>query len=178
VGSYSTPERAFGVAVDGSYAYVAAFAAGLRVVDVSNPIAPFEVGSFDLPGEAESVAVVGRYAFVTIRNDGPDLWVIDVSDPTAPFRVGSYGVPGVANDVEAAGKHVYVATSDGLWVLDVSNPEAPASVGGRQTQGRNAVGIAVDGEHVYIADLDTGLHVFSACGPFPRHDTEIPSWSQ
>jgi hypothetical protein len=36
----------------------------LRVVDVSDPTAPVEVGSYNTPGEARGVAVVGQYAYV------------------------------------------------------------------------------------------------------------------
>ncbi len=48
----------------GTYAYVADDTAGLRVVDVSNPAAPFEVGFYDTPGSAQGVAVAGAYAYV------------------------------------------------------------------------------------------------------------------
>jgi hypothetical protein len=64
VGSYNTPGDAYGVAVAGLYAYVADYDAGLRVVNVSNPAAPFEVGSYDSLGNAIGVAVAGSYAYV------------------------------------------------------------------------------------------------------------------
>jgi hypothetical protein len=47
------------VAVSGSYAYVADGDAGLRVIDVSNPSSPREVGAYDTPGDAWGVAVSG-----------------------------------------------------------------------------------------------------------------------
>jgi hypothetical protein len=41
------------VYVSGNYAYVADGYAGLRVIDVSNPSNPREVGYFDTPGYAD-----------------------------------------------------------------------------------------------------------------------------
>jgi hypothetical protein len=38
--------------------------AGLRVIDVSNPSSPREVGFYDTPGWASGVAVSGTYAYV------------------------------------------------------------------------------------------------------------------
>ena len=64
-----------GVAVAGSYAYVADRDAGLRVVDVSNPAAPFEVGSYDTPGYAYGVAVAGAYAYVADGEAGLEILV-------------------------------------------------------------------------------------------------------
>ena len=49
-----------GIAVSGTLAYVAAGGAGLRVVDVSDPAHPIEIGIWDSPGYAEGVAVAGN----------------------------------------------------------------------------------------------------------------------
>jgi len=116
VGFVDTPGEAFGVAVAGAYAYVADTTAGLRVVDVSNPAAPFEVGSYDTPGWAYGVAVAGSYAYVADFLDG--LRVVDVSNPAAPVEVGSYDTPGAAYGIAVAGSYAYVAdTTAGLEVL-------------------------------------------------------------
>jgi hypothetical protein len=64
VGAYDTPGSALGVAVSGTYAYVADGSEGLRVIDVSNPSSPREVGFYDTPGDAWGVAVSGTYAYV------------------------------------------------------------------------------------------------------------------
>jgi len=86
--------------VSGNYAYVAG--PGLRVIDVSTPSAPVEVGSIGTP-EATGVAVVGGYAYVV----GDGLRVIDVSTPSAPTYAGSVDAAGLA--VAAEGGYAYVA---------------------------------------------------------------------
>ena len=44
------PDVVVGVAVAGSYAYVADWERGLRIIDVSDPAHPSEAGSYDTPG--------------------------------------------------------------------------------------------------------------------------------
>jgi hypothetical protein len=58
------------VAVAGSYAYVADYNCGLRVIDVSNPESPQEVGYYDTPGDAWRVSVMGRLVYVADGDHG------------------------------------------------------------------------------------------------------------
>ena len=65
------PDDAKGVAVVGELVYVTAWTSGLRVIDVSDPTAPVEIGSIDTPGNARNVAVVGSFAYVADSFEGP-----------------------------------------------------------------------------------------------------------
>ena len=49
VGGVETPGDAYGLAVSGSYAYIADADSGLQVVDLSNPAAPVIVGGVNTP---------------------------------------------------------------------------------------------------------------------------------
>ena len=118
VGFYDTPGDAQGVAVAGSFAYVADGSSGLHVVNVANPAAPTEVGFYDIPGDAQGVAVAGNHAYVA---DVYSLRVIDVANPAAPVEVGFCDIYG-AWDVAVAGNHAYVASYRALRVIDVANP--------------------------------------------------------
>jgi hypothetical protein len=55
LGSISTPGIAYGVAVAGSYAYVADGSGGLQVVNIADPASPAIVGSVNTPGSAQDV---------------------------------------------------------------------------------------------------------------------------
>jgi hypothetical protein len=68
-GFYDTPGWAWGVAVSGSYAYVAD-GDGLRIINVADPAHPTEVGFYDTPGWAWGVAVSGSYAYVADGDGG------------------------------------------------------------------------------------------------------------
>jgi hypothetical protein len=74
--------------VSGNFVYVAALENGLRIVDVSNPTSPTEVGFFATPGPARNVAVNGNYAYVSVGVAG--LRILDVSDPANPSVVGAF----------------------------------------------------------------------------------------
>ena len=64
VGEVTLHDVPMGVAVTGSYAYVANGSAGLRIIDVSTPASPIEVGFSETPGATNGVAVAGSYAYV------------------------------------------------------------------------------------------------------------------
>jgi hypothetical protein len=162
VGFYDTEEYAWGVAVAGSYAYVADYYDGLRVVDVSDPTAPTEVGFYDTPGNACDVVVTGGYAYVA--DYGAGLRVVDVSDPAAPVEVGFYDTPGDAFGVAVVGSYAFVADGDGgLRVVDASDPTTPHGVAFYYTPDL-AKDVAVAGGLAYVADLNGGLLILRYTG--------------
>jgi hypothetical protein len=95
---------------------VANYALGLRVIDVSNPAAPVEVGSIDTPDLACDVSVVGGLTYVADGTSG--LRVVDVSDPAAPVEVGSIDTPGNARGVYTLPAEANAQTQNGaIWSL-------------------------------------------------------------
>ena len=153
------PGFAYGVSVMGSYAYVADWSGGLRVVDVSVPSGPREVGFWDSAVYARNVSVVGSYAYVVEYDAG--LRVIDVSDPTNPREVAYYDTPGTAHDVSMAGAYAYVADGEAdLRVIDLSPdlPEDTYRVGLDGTDDANGAifglaGHVLDGDGDYVFPL-------------------------
>ena len=101
IGTCDTPGYANGIAADGSYAYVADFGAGLRVISVADPAHPVEVGYCDTPGMAFDVTVTGDHAYVADYSSG--LRVISVADPAHPVEVGNCDTPPFAVGVTAEG---------------------------------------------------------------------------
>ncbi|MCX6679553.1 MAG: hypothetical protein NTX42_04190 [Methanothrix sp.] len=159
VGSYNTPGFATGVALSGSYAYVADCDSGLKIIDVSNPTSPLLKGSYDTPGYAYGVALSGSYAYVADGDSG--LQIIDVSNPASPLLKGSYDTPGYAYGVALSGSYAYVADSySGLKIIDVSNPDSPLLKGSYDTPGY-AYGVALSGSYAYVADSDSGLQILA-----------------
>jgi hypothetical protein len=152
--------------VAGGFAYLACERGGLRVVDVSDPAAPREVGSYQidgLPTEAFAVDVVGYTAYVADRLRG--LRVVDVSAPTDPQELGAFDTPGFAMDVAVVGQYAYVADeSYGLGVIDVSVPENPTPVAVDSYTHFDVYGVTADGGRLYVA-TDEGLDVLSLADP-------------
>ena len=83
VGFYDTEDLAWWVYVSGTYAYVADYGAGLRIIDVSDPTSPSEVGVYDTEGLAHGVYVSGIYAYLADGDDGLYILQFDpLEEPT------------------------------------------------------------------------------------------------
>ena len=150
--------------VGGDFAYVAAGAAGLQVVDVSDlegvgNLPPNRiVGSLDTPGTAIDIKVSDSLAYIADGASG--LQIHDVSDPTAPVLVGAVDTPGIAQDVRLQGNRAYIADgTSGLAIIDITDPTAP-SVLGAVNVGGTAKGVDVSGNPDHAVVVTGGPSVF------------------
>jgi parallel beta-helix repeat protein len=152
-----------GVAISGTLAYVAAGSAGLRVVNVSDPAHPTEIGVWDSPGYAEGVAMDGQTAYLA---DGPyGLATVDVTNPAQPTAQGSAYAMNFAFDVAVSGQYAYVAAGDaGLLIANVTNPAHPAEIGAVDTPGY-AYEVAASDTYAYVADGWNGLQIVNVADP-------------
>jgi len=90
--------------------------AGLRIIDVSNPSVPTEIGYF-ITEWAWRISLSG--SFVYIADTQSDLRIIDISTPTTPIETGIYNTSGSACGVTVKGSNIYVA--DGLAGVSIFN---------------------------------------------------------
>ncbi len=162
-GFCDTPGSARGVAVSGSYVYIADYTYGLQVVYAGTAGSPLVVGSVDTPGEAVAVAVSGSFAYVADSWTG--LQILDISSPGSPVIVGSIDTPGSANDVDISGDYAYVADrSSGLQIIDISTPGSPVISGSIDTP-ESANDVTVSGDLAFIADGYSGLQIIDISPP-------------
>ncbi|PWB70560.1 hypothetical protein C3F09_08920 [candidate division GN15 bacterium] len=161
---YLPPGGFIGIAVQGGLSYLAANAAGVAIIDVSDPANPHLLSWCDTPGSASAVAVNGSYLYVTDAWAG--LHVVDVADPEHPVIKGSYDTPGDARDIALFGEYVLVADGydGGLQVINVALPELPYPAGGYDTDGI-ARGVTVEGNLAYVADADGGVVILDLTDP-------------
>src|SRR5262245_51627020 len=106
----------------GRLAFVADYSFGLRVVDVSNPVAPVLIGGLAAPG-ALSIALEGDLALLSVVLPNLPL-VIDVSDPEAPRERARIADPKCWGRARLVDRIAYVA-GNGLCILDLSKPSRP-----------------------------------------------------
>src|SRR3990172_8589861 len=98
----------------------------LRVIDVSKPAFPIEIGSL-VTDAGQEVELLGDHALLG-DDRNPDVRVIDISEPSSPVEVASFHVGGFS-DIDVEGAFAYVASGFGeLRVIDLSNPTAPVEV--------------------------------------------------
>jgi hypothetical protein len=154
------------ITVDGDYAYVANGYTGLRVINISNPMNPVEVGAYFGPAPypcidmAVDVAVAGDRAYTVNFDYG--LRVFDVSDRTNPRLNGVYLPQQRSLGVAAVGKTAYMAGGDGgLRIVDASNPAAPVEIGSHPGLVGWSNDVAVQGNRAYLADGLFGWGGFS-----------------
>jgi hypothetical protein len=84
VGSFDTPDDAWGVDVAGDYAFVAVTGSLLYVIDISDPTSPTLRDSCSTPGAIGGIHVSGGHAFVAGEGVAPQvIWVFqnEVADP-------------------------------------------------------------------------------------------------
>jgi hypothetical protein len=158
------PGYANNVAISNGYAYVAAGATGLQVVNVSDPNSPVIVAARDTAGNANDVRVVGDLAYIADGTNG--LVIVNVETPSNPMIVGSVNTSGEAVDVWVSGNYAYIANgSAGLTIVNVTNPTAPIVVSTASTGGI-ARGVAVkDNVAVVVSDNTNALKTYNVTNP-------------
>jgi len=132
---------------------------GLSVYDVSDAVAPVEVGRLPLPHfENEDVDLGGD--ILLISNDAAEsygmLYVIDISDPTAPALRSMYdtgqtvvtgatlGGPGHTTSCINDCQFAWMTEPGGYLVIDLRDPDAPVAIGHQPTPAGGSLGITHD----------------------------------
>jgi len=117
------------VAVAGRIGYVASWRDGVRVLDMTDPRAPVEIGRAATTSPCLRVVLDGDYLYATLVGS-PYVFtrVFDISNPASPVSVAELE----GSVLAVADGHAYVDWSDwlgrcGLATWDVSDPTNPAA---------------------------------------------------
>jgi hypothetical protein len=141
-------------------AYVAAGAAGLHLIDLSQPANPKRIGITKDAGAAFAVRVVGDYAYVAGPSHGLEVW--EVHEPSNPLLLGRWRASGgFAWDVEVHGSYAYLADFWSLHIIDIRVPEDPVEVG--VYEGCSANALLARGDHLFC--VGSSLLIFSISEP-------------
>jgi len=160
----SIPGFANDVAVNGSFAYVAAGSTGLQVVNVGDRSHPSIVASLSLPGNANDVKLLGNLAYVAAGPAG--LHVVDVTNPVLPVRLGTLGTNGNALNVVVRGIIAYIANGTNLAIGNVNNPASMTLIGTLPLAGM-IQGLDVDAQRklAVVTAGTNGLYVVDISSP-------------
>jgi hypothetical protein len=116
VGQFTLPTAGFirSLTVAGSYAYLTDGFGMMRIVNVSNPASPQQVGLFTAGGNAWHVTVAGDIAYFATD----EILIIDISDKTNPALLSTYVTPDTARHSTTANDLLYVSDwAGGLIIL-------------------------------------------------------------
>lgn len=132
VSDHTTAYSPANIVVSGQRAYVPAGFAGVRVLDVSDPAAPEEIGYGATPGSANDVAVIekGGRTFLIVADVEGGARVLDATDPAAVADLGELDLgPGerAVVQVDALGDRVALAEGERAVLLDLPDPSDLAS---------------------------------------------------
>ena len=160
-----------GFCVAGNHAYVALIEKSLKVIDISTPESPVQVGTYDSAKISFDVAAFGNYAFV--RSGGGGFSLLDVSAPSSPTLFGEFEMEntGTPESVFCSGDYAYVLDKlEGLKIIDVSVPGSPTRVGSYPdspdtTAGQKYGIMYVHGKNAYLRDVDGNLNIIDISVP-------------
>jgi hypothetical protein len=179
IGYLETPGSANDVVVAsvGDIVYVADEEGGLRVIDVSTPDHPFEIGALDiLENNAYNATITTQGNIVYFAAASNGLQIINVSTPTNPTEASRINTLGLVQDVAVApaGNIAYVANTEGtLRVLDTSTISQLHEIGSTDILGNYVRDVVVSpsGDIVYLTAGSDGLQIIDVSNP--THPTEI-----
>lgn len=171
-GGCSATYKAFDLFVSNNYVYVAdSDPYGLRVMDLSNPGQPVELGNSG--GWTEAMIIQDGYAYVSNGYWG-GFRIVDISDPTTLNQVASYETLNSTGPLAMVGQIIYLAeeaegprevpeAKDGLRLLDVSNPISPTAIGFYPTPGPIQT-LTIANGYAYLATAGQ-LHILDVSDP-------------
>jgi len=173
VGVWDNPsEAAMSVIVNEGWAYVANNAAGLFVLDVSDPTDPHQRAAINTPGLARAIINDGVFAYVACEDGG--LRIINHTDPLHPTEEGFFNPAGYIRDVKLSPTRpiTYLAGgtqgNEGLRMVDVSNPAQPTEISFIQAPPW-AMSVTVQDDYAYVACDDSGMTIINIADPAQPH---------
>jgi len=123
-------------------------------------------------GQVQGVALQGDFAYIADMNSG--LSILDLSDPSAPTLTGKCDPNEMrSTDIQVAGQYAFLIEGPYVQVIDASNPTKPVEVGSLYNQGGWVVNSTLNGDRLYLADLDRGIRIINLSDPLHPYQEGI-----
>ncbi|MBZ0265989.1 hypothetical protein K8I28_15125 [bacterium] len=165
-----------GVVLSENILYVASYEEGLKLLDVSNPAQPSQIGSCLLEGNAVKVDVNNSIAYVAARAGG--LRIISCLDPNDPNEIAFLQFGADVFDVKVHDNLVFIAAAEvGVKIINIEDPQFPTLIGEFDSPGTSR-SIIVDGEILYNADLHQGIQILDISDPTQPTELSSLTWGQ
>ncbi|MBA7675048.1 hypothetical protein ES703_83276 [subsurface metagenome] len=160
----SLPGNNVAMDVVGSHIFLADQEDTLRVISITNPTNPSQVGKIGFNvDQPKSLFVVDTLVYVACRGTG--IEIVNVVNPASPSVICSYDTPGQAYDILVSDTLAYVADgTKGIRVLNIADPTDPEEIGFYDTNGITQ-GMDLQGNYLYLAEGGAGIKVFDVTDP-------------
>ena len=152
------------VYIDGSYAYLANGFGGLKIIDISDPYNPREVGEYNFPryNLLSDIFKNGNLIFLSTFYDG--IYILDVRNPQSPKFINRVTLKSRDQryyGIFVSGNYLYIAGySRGLEIVDLKRRKT-----GSFFDGGVALDVFVKGRYAYVADGPDGLEIIDVSDP-------------
>lgn len=169
IGRLDTEGPAMALEISGNYVYLADGLGGLRVIDISTPLSPSEVGYWNYSGAGNIVQVKlqGNYAYVLEDNNTYNSWdglrIINITTPTNPTLVGSCRVGWLILDgrydywsrasdivIQSPTECFIVGSRSGVSGIATATITNPSRVGVFYHPQENSRAIDISGSYTYV----------------------------
>ena len=160
----SLPGNNVAMDVVGSHIFLADQEDTLRVISITNPTNPSQVGKIGFNvDQPKSLFAVDTLVYVACRGTG--IEIVNVVNPASPSVICSYDTPGQAYDILVSDTFAYVADgTKGIRVLNIADPTDPEEIGFYDTNGITQ-GMDLQGNYLYLAEGGAGIKVFDVTDP-------------
>jgi hypothetical protein len=171
INTYNPLELCDGFVV-GDIVHLTAGSNGLRIMNITNPAFPFEIGHCtDDDLYAWRVTVAQGNAFVSsinwsIWNYYNGIMAIDVNSSFYPQIVGECNSLGKCHEVTVNGTYAYITPGESEFtILNISDPSNPTIVGEMNGMWGHTMDIAISGNYAYLINGAAGLYKISIYPP-------------
>ncbi|NQV15850.1 CSLREA domain-containing protein [bacterium] len=164
VGQIITESIVSSIFVDSTFAYIANWSDGFKVVDISDPFNPVLVDSLAFEGQCWDVSVFGDYAY--LGNDVNGLQIINVTDPTNVVHSSTFlpETPSGFEYAQVVGDIAYASSQSGLYILDISDPTNPTELSYSASENGSWMVHVVD-TVAYLPEFTAGIRMLNISDP-------------
>ncbi|MBK7106950.1 MAG: T9SS type A sorting domain-containing protein [Ignavibacteriae bacterium] len=159
LGKLALPESSLGLTrfdVEGNFAYIGSWAAGVFIVEIEDPQNPKLHGRF--LENSHLVFVNGTNAYVA---DLDYIYMLDITDTVLPSILLRKQIIGIPQDLIADEKNLYVSTNDGVEIYGKDDLNFIASYS------LNDVGerILIENDFIFVANNEEGVNILKYNNP-------------
>ncbi len=155
------------VVIKDNLAFCAAAAAGIDIIDISNPALPEPVANCKCNISVSHLFVADKYVYLTghsLDNNDYVFAIIDISDPTHPEIDASANNISFAGEVKVIDDYAYVASYAEIKIFNISDPKNPHLTGSCKL-GNIPYTFAIHGNYAFVANIFRGLQVVDIRNP-------------
>jgi hypothetical protein len=167
----------FDIVLQGDFAYLSFMVldtglSGFRILDISNPAVPIQVGEYHTDGFCLGLTAKDNYVYATnVPFFLPSsIHIVDVSVPSQPDKRSEY--TGNFQWLQTKGDLLILVSGEEFSILDISvDPENPTPRGTEQVTGAQLYSLYIDGDLAFSGDQISGaLYIFDIFNPdLPQH---------